>query len=95
MAARRLTVASCFHARVPEVPPSTAMNARPGVSATRRLLLPGLMTAVMVLLLCGLGTWQVYRLQWKLAVLAQIAVAEQAPPVPPGGGGDSVRRRSR
>jgi surfeit locus 1 family protein len=40
------------------------------------------MTAVMVLVLCALGTWQVYRLQWKLAILAQIAAAEQAPPVP-------------
>jgi len=58
------------------------MNARRGTLAARRLLFPGLMTAVMVLLLCALGTWQVYRLQWKLAVLAQIAAAEQAPALP-------------
>ena len=60
------------------------MNARGGAPAARRLLVPGLMTAIMVLVLCGLGTWQVYRLQWKLAVLAQIAASEQAPPVPLG-----------
>jgi surfeit locus 1 family protein len=29
-----------------------------------------------------LGTWQVYRLQWKEGVLAQIAAAEAAPPAP-------------
>jgi surfeit locus 1 family protein len=38
----------------------------------------------MVLVLLGLGTWQVYRLQWKLGLLAQIAAGEQAPPVPLG-----------
>jgi surfeit locus 1 family protein len=58
------------------------MNALSGTHATRRLLVPAVMTAVMVLVLCGLGTWQVYRLQWKLAILTQIAAAEQAPPVP-------------
>jgi surfeit locus 1 family protein len=40
------------------------------------------MTAIMLAVLLGLGTWQVFRLQWKLGILAQIAQAEAAPPVP-------------
>ncbi len=48
----------------------------------RRLLLPGLMTAIMLAVLLGLGTWQVRRLHWKEAVLAQIARAEAAPAEP-------------
>ena len=36
----------------------------------------------MLIVLFGLGTWQVYRLQWKNGVLAQIATAEAAPAVP-------------
>ncbi|MDR3531192.1 MAG: SURF1 family protein [Rhodopila sp.] len=35
----------------------------------------------MLIVLLGLGTWQVYRLQWKEAILARIAAAERAPPV--------------
>ena len=50
----------------------------------RRLLVPGLTVAVMLAILLGLGTWQVYRLQWKTGVLARIAAAEQAPAVPLG-----------
>ncbi len=48
----------------------------------RRLLGPGVMAAVMLLILIGLGTWQVYRLQWKERIMARIAEAERAPPVP-------------
>jgi surfeit locus 1 family protein len=48
----------------------------------RRLLGPGLMTLTMLAVLLGLGTWQVQRLHWKLGILAQIARAEAAPPVP-------------
>lgn len=48
----------------------------------RRLLWPGLMATLMLLLLLGLGTWQVQRLHWKLGILARIAHAEAAPPVP-------------
>jgi len=47
----------------------------------RRLIGPATMTAAMLLLLLGLGTWQVHRLAWKDAILAQIAQAEAAPPV--------------
>jgi surfeit locus 1 family protein len=48
----------------------------------RRLLWPGVMAAVMLAVLLGLGTWQVRRLHWKLALLTQIARAEAAPAVP-------------
>ena len=48
----------------------------------RRLLWPGTMTAIMLLVLLGLGTWQVKRLFWKQALLAQIAQAETAEPIP-------------
>jgi surfeit locus 1 family protein len=48
----------------------------------RRFLVPGLSTLLMLLVLVGLGTWQIYRLHWKEAILAQIAASEAAPPVP-------------
>jgi len=50
--------------------------------AGRRLIVPGLTTLLMLLVLIGLGTWQVERLQWKRGVLAQIAVAEAGAPAP-------------
>jgi surfeit locus 1 family protein len=40
------------------------------------------MTICMELILLGLGTWQMHRLAWKQAILAQIAQAEAAPPIP-------------
>ncbi len=52
------------------------------ISRSRRLIGPALMTLVMLIVLLGLGTWQVHRLAWKEAILAQIAHAEAAPPVP-------------
>ena len=48
----------------------------------RRLLGPAVMTAAMLAVLLGLGTWQVQRLHWKQALLARIARAEAAPPIP-------------
>ncbi|HUN43932.1 MAG TPA: SURF1 family protein, partial [Acetobacteraceae bacterium] len=48
----------------------------------RRLLGPGLIALAMLAILIGLGTWQIYRLHWKEGILAQIARAEAAPPVP-------------
>ena len=50
----------------------------------RWFLVPGLSTFVMLLVLIGLGTWQIYRLHWKEGVLAQIAAAEAASPTPLG-----------
>jgi surfeit locus 1 family protein len=57
--------------------PSQDLNAK-----LPRLLWPAIMTAAMLAVLLGLGTWQVRRLHWKLGLLAQIARAEAAPPVP-------------
>lgn len=51
-------------------------------TAVRRLLWPSVMTGIMLIGLIGLGTWQVQRLHWKTEILAQIARAENAPPVP-------------
>jgi surfeit locus 1 family protein len=49
---------------------------------TGRLLVPALSTFVMLVVLLGLGTWQVRRLAWKRGLLAQIDAAEQAPAQP-------------
>jgi surfeit locus 1 family protein len=51
-------------------------------SRLRLLLWPGVMTAVTLAVLLGLGTWQIERLHWKHDVLSQIARAEAAPAVP-------------
>jgi surfeit locus 1 family protein len=45
---------------------------------------PGLTVACVILFasLCGLGTWQLERLQWKLALIATVNSHMAAPPVP-------------
>jgi surfeit locus 1 family protein len=48
----------------------------------RRLLVPALSALAMLLLLLGLGTWQLHRLAWKRGLLAQIDAAERAPAIP-------------
>jgi surfeit locus 1 family protein len=48
----------------------------------RQILWPGIIAAIMLAVLLALGTWQVKRLQWKRQILAQIARAEAAPPIP-------------
>ena len=50
----------------------------------RRLLWPGVMTAAMLVVLLGLGSWQLRRLAWKTDLLDRIAAAEAAPSVPLG-----------
>ncbi len=50
--------------------------------SARRLLWPSMMTAGMLVVLLALGSWQVKRLFWKQALLAQIAQAEAAAPIP-------------
>ncbi|MFL5289170.1 MAG: SURF1 family protein [Rhodopila sp.] len=50
----------------------------------RRLIGPALTAAIGTFILLGLGTWQVYRLQWKLGVLAQIDAGERGAPAPLG-----------
>lgn len=52
-----------------------------GAARLRRLFWPSLMTIVMLVVLIGLGTWQVHRLHWKEGVLARIAQAESAPAI--------------
>ncbi len=53
-------------------------------SPVRQLLWPGLTTAVMLSLTVGLGVWQVQRLSWKTALLAEIdqGAASAAIPLP-------------
>ena len=48
----------------------------------RRLLWPGISSLIALLILLALGTWQLQRLHWKERILARIAAAEAAPPVP-------------
>jgi surfeit locus 1 family protein len=56
---------------------------RPGQTAIR-FIIPALSALIMLIVLIGLGTWQIYRLQWKLGILAQIEAADSAPPIPLG-----------
>lgn len=55
---------------------------RPTASPWRRLLLPSVVTLLALLVLLGLGTWQVERLAWKTDLLARFAAAEAGPPAP-------------
>jgi surfeit locus 1 family protein len=65
------------------MPDGGAVTAAPRAgSRYRRLVLPGVMTAVMLAVLISLGVWQVHRLAWKEGILAQIARAEAGPAVP-------------
>ncbi len=50
-------------------------------SPARRLFWPSLTTAVMLALTVGLGVWQVHRLAWKTALLAEIDRGEAAPAI--------------
>ncbi len=47
----------------------------------RRLFIPAVMTAAMLALACGLGFWQLQRLAWKTALLANIDRAEALPAI--------------
>ena len=47
-----------------------------------RFVIPSLTALIMLIVLIGLGTWQIYRLHWKQDILAQIEAAETAPPIP-------------
>lgn len=51
-------------------------------SGFRKLLVPGASAFLLTLFLIGLGVWQLYRLQWKLAILAEIRASESQPGVP-------------
>ncbi len=61
-------------------PPSARLALRQPL--WRRLLWPGLTTAAMMALVVGLGVWQVQRLAWKTALLAEIDRGEAAAAIP-------------
>ena len=61
-------------------------------SPWRRLLLPILCLIPVLVVLVGLGTWQVQRLQWKTALLAQFAAAEAGPAAPLSGEPEPYRK---
>ena len=48
----------------------------------RRLAVPAISTAVMLVILLGLGVWQLQRRDWKHHLLAQIDAAERLPAIP-------------
>lgn len=48
---------------------------------TYRLLWQALAAAVGIVILIGLGVWQVERLQWKEALIARTTAAQTAPPI--------------
>ena len=47
----------------------------------RRLVLPAIAALLGILILLGLGAWQVARLQWKEALIARVDARLDAPPV--------------
>lgn len=51
-------------------------------SRLRRILWPGIMTASVIAIGISLGVWQIHRLAWKRALLAQIDHAQQSAPIP-------------
>jgi surfeit locus 1 family protein len=51
------------------------------IAVARRLLLPGLITLALFALAMGLGIWQVQRLAWKTALLADMDRAEASPAI--------------
>lgn len=53
--------------------------------AWRRLLAPAIATLIALAILVGLGVWQLYRLQWKEALIAQVESRTGSPPVPAPG----------
>ncbi len=50
----------------------------------RMPILPTLITMIGVLILCGLGRWQLERREWKHRKIAELAAAPHLPPVSPG-----------
>lgn len=61
--------------------PSGVAPPTPG-APPRRLLIPALSTLAMLVVLIGLGTWQVQRLLWKQSVLTAVDAAERGPAIP-------------
>jgi len=64
-------------------PPAHAAPAAPSrATRLRRVLLPALFALPVLAVLVTLGNWQVERMHWKRDLLARIAAAEAAAPVP-------------
>ena len=74
------------HPSVPSRPtgPLPSDAAPPRRSRVSRVLI-GLAGLLVVTVLLGLGTWQVFRLQWKLDLIARVDARVHAAPVPPPG----------
>lgn len=60
-------------------------SSRPRSPARRSLILPGIATLVTFAILVSLGVWQLQRLQWKTALIAQVAERLASPPIPAPG----------
>ncbi len=58
------------------------MLALPKNDMTRSITSAAIATAISLCILVSLGVWQIKRLHWKEAILADIDRAEQSPPVP-------------
>jgi len=51
---------------------------------SRRIpIIPTVITAIGILILCGLGRWQLERREWKRDLIASLEAASQLPPVSP------------
>jgi surfeit locus 1 family protein len=59
-----------------------SVQGRPQPAPWQRIAGFGLLCGPVFLMLMSLGIWQIDRLAWKEAILASIASAERAPPVP-------------
>lgn len=58
------------------------MSAASGrLAAARGLLVPGVLAAVLIAVFVSLGNWQMRRLEWKQALIADVAARADAPPV--------------
>ena len=47
----------------------------------KRIFLFQLFVALSILLFCALGTWQLYRLQWKLELISEITFGLNSTPI--------------
>lgn len=64
---------------------STSTSPSKPRSALRRLVWPAIATAIVFALLCSLGMWQVHRLAWKVALIAQVdSRLKETPVAAPG-----------